>query len=257
METAVVPLSENAIAAAKPDGAGARLTAMPARMLVSAAIGIVGLVAVLVTMAFMLRGNDHKVLFTQPQREGRRRGHRQARPDGRRLQVRRWRRHHPGAGLEGLRAAHEALGLGRQQGIDLRLRAARRQQQLRAERRPAARAAQACSRGGTDEHHPVAGQRAGGARDALDAAAKRLLPRAAQAHRQRHRAAAPRAHAGARADRRHRAPGGFQRARNSRPRPSACSTATARCCGRRRTATARPASTRHSCATSRRSRPAT
>lgn len=65
METAVVPLSENAIAAAKPDGVGARLTAMPARMLVSAAIGIVGLVAVLVTMAFMLRGNDHKVLFTQ------------------------------------------------------------------------------------------------------------------------------------------------------------------------------------------------
>jgi flagellar M-ring protein FliF len=65
METAVVPVSENAIAAAGPaTGLGPRLAAMPTRVLVSAGIGVIVLVAVLVAMAFSLRGSDHKVLFS-------------------------------------------------------------------------------------------------------------------------------------------------------------------------------------------------
>lgn len=64
METAVIPVSENAIAAAAPTGLGARLAAMPTRILVSGAIGVVVLVALLVAMAFSLRTSDHKVLFS-------------------------------------------------------------------------------------------------------------------------------------------------------------------------------------------------
>ncbi|MBL8332099.1 MAG: flagellar M-ring protein FliF [Rubrivivax sp.] len=63
METAVVPTSDNALAAAAPDTLGQRLARLPTRMLVSAAIGVVLLVALLVAMAFMLRGSDHKLLF--------------------------------------------------------------------------------------------------------------------------------------------------------------------------------------------------
>jgi flagellar M-ring protein FliF len=64
METAVIPVSDNAIAAAAPTGLGPRLAAMPTRILVSAAIGVVVLVALLVAMAFSLRTSDHKVLFS-------------------------------------------------------------------------------------------------------------------------------------------------------------------------------------------------
>jgi flagellar M-ring protein FliF len=65
METAVVPLSDNAIAAANAHSAlGARLAAMPTRILVSSALGVIVLVAVLVAMAFSLRESDHKVLFS-------------------------------------------------------------------------------------------------------------------------------------------------------------------------------------------------
>ncbi|MFO1330443.1 MAG: flagellar basal-body MS-ring/collar protein FliF [Rubrivivax sp.] len=65
MDSAVVPVSDNALAAAEaPRTLGARVAALPARLLVSASIGMVGLLAVLVTMAFLLRGNDHKVLFS-------------------------------------------------------------------------------------------------------------------------------------------------------------------------------------------------
>ena len=64
METAVIPVSENAIAAAAPTGLGARLAAMPTRILVSGALGVVVLVALLVAMAFSLRTSDHKVLFS-------------------------------------------------------------------------------------------------------------------------------------------------------------------------------------------------
>ena len=64
METAVIPVSDNAIAAAEPQGLGARLATMPTRTLVAAAVGVVVLVALLVTMAFTLRGGDYKVLFT-------------------------------------------------------------------------------------------------------------------------------------------------------------------------------------------------
>lgn len=64
METAVIPLSENAIAAAAPTGLGARLAAMPTRILVSAALGVVVLVALLVAMAFSMRSSDHRVLFS-------------------------------------------------------------------------------------------------------------------------------------------------------------------------------------------------
>lgn len=64
METAVVPLSDNAIAAAAPTGLGAKLAATPTRILVSGALGVVALVALLVAMAFMVKGgSDHKVLF--------------------------------------------------------------------------------------------------------------------------------------------------------------------------------------------------
>jgi flagellar M-ring protein FliF len=64
METAVVPLSDNAIAAAAPSGLGAKLATLPTRILVSGAVGVVALVALLVAMAFMVKGgSDHKVLF--------------------------------------------------------------------------------------------------------------------------------------------------------------------------------------------------
>lgn len=63
METAVVPAPEPAIVPPPPRLAE-RVAAMPARMLVSAAIGIVGLVAVLVAMAFLMRTDDRKVLFS-------------------------------------------------------------------------------------------------------------------------------------------------------------------------------------------------
>ncbi len=149
----------------------------------------------------------------QPQREGRRGRHRQARPDGRGLQVRRRRRQHPGAGFACVRTAHEAQRRRRQQGFDQRLRTAGRQQQLRPERRPAARAAQAGARRRADTHHPVAGVGAGRTRDAGHATGQRLLPGTAEAHRVGDGADAPRPHARARPDRRHRAPGGVQRAR--------------------------------------------
>ena len=64
METAVIPVSDNAIAAAAPTGLGPRLAAMPTRILVSAGIGVVVLVALLVAMVFSLRTSDHKVLFS-------------------------------------------------------------------------------------------------------------------------------------------------------------------------------------------------
>ena len=64
METAVIPVSENAIALAAATGLGARLAKMPTRTLVAAGLGAIMLVALLVSMAFALRGSDHKVLFS-------------------------------------------------------------------------------------------------------------------------------------------------------------------------------------------------
>jgi flagellar M-ring protein FliF len=64
MEPALIPVSDNAIAAAAPSGLGARLATMPTRILVSGAIGVVVLVALLVVMALSLRTSDHKVLFS-------------------------------------------------------------------------------------------------------------------------------------------------------------------------------------------------
>ncbi|MCA0244471.1 MAG: flagellar M-ring protein FliF [Proteobacteria bacterium] len=63
METAVIPVSENAIAAAQGQGLGARLATVPTRILVGGALGVVMLVALLVVMAFSLNKSDHKVLF--------------------------------------------------------------------------------------------------------------------------------------------------------------------------------------------------
>ena len=64
METAVVPLSENAIAAAQAQTLGGRLATVPTRILVGAGIGVIALVALLVAMAFTLRQSDHKLLFS-------------------------------------------------------------------------------------------------------------------------------------------------------------------------------------------------
>jgi flagellar M-ring protein FliF len=65
METAVVPVSDNALAAAAPaSGLGARLATLPTRTLVSAGVGMIALVALLVAMSFSLGKSDHKVLFS-------------------------------------------------------------------------------------------------------------------------------------------------------------------------------------------------
>ena len=65
METAVVPVSENAIAAAEPGNRlGAKLAAMPTRTLVSAALGVILLVALLVAMGLSVGRTEHRVLFS-------------------------------------------------------------------------------------------------------------------------------------------------------------------------------------------------
>lgn len=66
METAVVPVSDNALAAAAPPaaGLGAKLATLPTRTLVSAGVGVIALVALLVTMSFTLGKSDHRVLFS-------------------------------------------------------------------------------------------------------------------------------------------------------------------------------------------------
>lgn len=69
METAVVPVPEGqlatAAAAPAPTGLGAKLATLPTRTLISGAAGVLLLVALLVAMPFVLKGdpNDHKVLF--------------------------------------------------------------------------------------------------------------------------------------------------------------------------------------------------
>lgn len=66
METAVVPVSENAIAAAglPATGLGAKLATLPTRTLVSGGIGVIALVALLVAMSFSLGKTEHRVLFS-------------------------------------------------------------------------------------------------------------------------------------------------------------------------------------------------
>jgi len=64
METAVVPVSDNAIAAPPAGGLGAKLATLPTRTLVSAGVGVIALVALLVAMSFTLGKSDHKVLFS-------------------------------------------------------------------------------------------------------------------------------------------------------------------------------------------------
>lgn len=63
METAVIPVSENAIAASASGGLGAKLAQLPTRTLIGGAVGVVALVALLVVMAFTLKGTEHRVLF--------------------------------------------------------------------------------------------------------------------------------------------------------------------------------------------------
>ena len=63
METAVIPLSDNALDA-HGRGLGPKLASMPTRTLVAGGIGIVVLVAVLVSMVYSLRDSDHKLLFS-------------------------------------------------------------------------------------------------------------------------------------------------------------------------------------------------
>jgi flagellar M-ring protein FliF len=65
METAVIPVPDNPLLTTLPaTGLGAKLATMPTRTLVSAGVGVIALVALLVTMAFSLRGNDYRVLFS-------------------------------------------------------------------------------------------------------------------------------------------------------------------------------------------------
>lgn len=66
METAVVPVSDNALAAAASPaaGLGAKLATLPTRTLVSAGVGVIALVALLVAMSFTLGKPDHRVLFS-------------------------------------------------------------------------------------------------------------------------------------------------------------------------------------------------
>lgn len=64
MVTAVVPVSDNALAAAETDRLGARLAAMPTRTLVLGALGVVVLVALLVGMALSLGKSEYRLLFS-------------------------------------------------------------------------------------------------------------------------------------------------------------------------------------------------
>jgi flagellar M-ring protein FliF len=67
MDTAVVPLPDNALAAPAPtpgSGLGAKLATLPTRTLLSGGVGVIALVALLVAMAFSLRSSDHRVLFS-------------------------------------------------------------------------------------------------------------------------------------------------------------------------------------------------
>ncbi len=63
METAVVPVPDSSLAPV-PQPIGTRLASLPMRSLLLGGTGLVALVAVLVAMAFALRGSDHKVLFS-------------------------------------------------------------------------------------------------------------------------------------------------------------------------------------------------
>jgi flagellar M-ring protein FliF len=65
METAVIPVPDNPLLTTLPaTGLGAKLATMPTRTLVSGGVGVIALVALLVAMAFTLRGNDYRVLFS-------------------------------------------------------------------------------------------------------------------------------------------------------------------------------------------------
>ncbi|ODU08595.1 MAG: flagellar M-ring protein FliF [Rubrivivax sp. SCN 71-131] len=64
MVTAVVPVSDNALAAADAQRLGARLAAMPTRTLVLGALGVVVLVALLVGMALSLGKTEYRMLFS-------------------------------------------------------------------------------------------------------------------------------------------------------------------------------------------------
>jgi len=67
METAVVPVNNEPqlIPTAPPQRLAERVAALPTRSLLMGGIGLVALVAVLVSMTFTLRGSDYKVLFSQ------------------------------------------------------------------------------------------------------------------------------------------------------------------------------------------------
>jgi flagellar M-ring protein FliF len=164
----------------------------------------------------MLREGEHKVLFANLEREGRRGGDRAKLDQLNVPYVRRRRRHHHGAGGARLRTAHEAQrgrpankgsiagyelldgsGFGQTDGQQrVQLKRALEGELTRTIQSLASR----CRRRACMLALPQP---------------ERLLPRAAEAHRLGDREPAPRPHARARADRRHRAPGGLQRARDA------------------------------------------